>query len=91
MQTVDIPSLFSEAAFEANGKHIPGLGRASIIAQLGLDSVAIMEVVSVFEERLNIRFPDDALAKVETIGDLGVAVQRLLPRGTVVTYGSAPP
>ena len=52
---------------------------------LGLDSVAIMELVSFFEEKLNIRMPDEDLAKVQTLGDLGAVVKRLVPAGTEVT------
>jgi acyl carrier protein len=44
-----------------------------------------MELVSFFEEKLNIRMPDDELAKVQTLGDLGGLVKRLVPAGTDVT------
>jgi acyl carrier protein len=44
-----------------------------------------MELVSFFEEKLNIRMPDEDLAKVQTLGDLGDVVKRLVPAGTEVT------
>lgn len=85
MATVSISQLFAQAALEVNGKKLEGLNKDTVISKLGLDSVAIMELVSFFEEKLNIRMPDEDLAKVQTIGDLGDVVKRLVPAGTEVT------
>lgn len=85
MATVSITQLFAQAALEVNGKKLEGLSKDTVISKLGLDSVAIMELVSFFEEKLNIRMPDEDLAKVQTIGDLGAVVKRLVPAGTDVT------
>ncbi len=40
------------------------------IAGLGLDSIAIMEMVNFIEERIDKTFPDNELHKVQKIGDL---------------------
>ena len=85
MANVNIIQLFSQAALEVNGKKLDGLTRDTVISKLGLDSVAVMELVSFFEEKLNIRMPDEDLAKVQTLGDLGEVVKRLVPAGTDVT------
>ncbi|MGV3619877.1 MAG: acyl carrier protein [Archangium sp.] len=85
MATVSVTQLFAQAALEVNGKKLEGLTKDTVISKLGLDSVAIMELVSFFEEKLNIRMPDEDLAKVQTIGDLGAVVKRLVPAGTEVT------
>lgn len=85
MATVSISQLFAQAALEVNGKKLEGLTKDTVISKLGLDSVAIMELVSFFEEKLNIRMPDEDLAKVQTVGDLGEVVKRLVPAGTEVT------
>lgn len=85
MANVNIIQLFSQAALEVNGKKLDGLTKDTVISKLGLDSVAIMELVSFFEEKLNIRMPDEDLAKVQTLGDLGAVVKRLVPAGTEVT------
>jgi acyl carrier protein len=85
MATVNVSQLFAQAALEVNGKKLEGLTKDTVISKLGLDSVAIMELVSFFEEKLNIRMPDEDLAKVQTIGDLGEVVKRLVPAGTDVT------
>jgi acyl carrier protein len=85
MANVNIVQLFAQAALEVNGKKLDGLTRDTVISKLGLDSVAVMELVSFFEEKLNIRMPDEDLAKVQTLGDLGEVVKRLVPAGTDVT------
>ena len=84
MANVNIIQLFSQAALEVNGKKLDGLTKDTVISKLGLDSVAVMELVSFFEEKLNIRMPDEDLAKVQTLGDLGEVVKRLVPAGTDV-------
>ncbi len=85
MATVNVLQLFAQAALEVNGKKLEGLTRETVISKLGLDSVAVMELVSFLEEKLNIRMPDEDLAKVQTLGDLGEVVKRLVPAGTDVT------
>lgn len=86
MANVNITQLFTQAALEVNGKKLDGLTKDTVISKLGLDSVAVMELVSFFEEKLNIRMPDEDLAKVQTLGDLGDVVKRLVPAGTDVTF-----
>jgi acyl carrier protein len=86
MANVNVTELFSQAALEVNGKKLTGLSRETVISKLGMDSVAVMELVSFFEEKLSIRMPDEDLAKVQTLGDLGDVVKRLVPKGTEVTY-----
>lgn len=85
MANVNIIQLFAQAALEVNGKKLDGLTKDTVISKLGLDSVAVMELVSFFEEKLDIRMPDEDLAKVQTLGDLGDVVKRLVPAGTDVT------
>ena len=85
MATISITQLFAQAALEVNGKKLENLKPETVISKLGLDSVAVMELVSFFEEKLNIRMPDEDLAKVQTLGDLGDVVKRLVPAGTEVT------
>ena len=77
MSNIDTLALFSQAALEVNGKKLEGLKLDTVISKLGLDSVAVMELVSYFEEKLSIRMPDEELAKVQTLGDLNALVQRL--------------
>jgi acyl carrier protein len=77
MTNPDVLSLFAQAALEVNGKKLSGLTNETVISKLGLDSVAVMELVSWFEEKLAIRMPDEDLAQVQTLGDLSRLVTRL--------------
>ncbi len=86
MAQVNIIQLFAQAALEVNGKKLDGLSKDTIISKLGLDSVAVMELVSYLEEKLNIRMPDEDLAKVQTVADLGGLVKQLVPAGTDVIW-----
>jgi acyl carrier protein len=79
MQTVNVLQMFQQAALEVNGKKLEALTHDTVISKLGLDSVAVMELVSYFEEKLSIRMPDEDLAKVQTLGDLAALVKRLVP------------
>ena len=40
------------------------------IEALGLDSIATMEMVNSIEEKIEVTFPDEELAKVQKISDL---------------------
>ena len=75
---VDVISLFQKAALEVSGKQLSGLTNDTVISKLGLDSVAVMELVSYFEEKLTIRMPDEDLATIQTLGDLAKLVNRLV-------------
>jgi len=46
------------------------------IRDLGIDSVASMEMVGCVEERLGTRFPDDSLAQLERFRDLVDLIHR---------------
>ena len=85
MSTINVTQLFTQAAFEVSGKKLDGLSKDSVISRLGLDSVAVMELVGYVEEKLDVRLPDEDLAQVQTVGDLGALLQRLVPPGTQVS------
>ncbi|HEX9572635.1 MAG TPA: acyl carrier protein [Myxococcales bacterium] len=83
-QTIDILDMFKQAALDVDNRKLPQLTRDTVIATLGMDSVAVMELVSYFEEKLGVRIPDEELARIRTVGDLRDTVARLLPPGTQV-------
>ena len=80
---VDVLKLFKDAALEVSNRKLEGLDRNTVISQLGMDSVAVMELVSYFEEKLSVRMPDEDLARISTIGDLSALIQRLMPNAKV--------
>ena len=82
---VDVIELFQKAALEVDNKKLTGLTKDTVISTLGMDSVAVMELVSYFEERLQVRIPDEELGRIRTVGDLRDCLARHVAPGTTVT------
>ena len=78
-QPIDVVEMFKQAAFEVDNRRLQDLKPDTVIATLGMDSVAVMELVSYFEEKLEVRIPDEELSRIKTVKDLRDAIQRLLP------------
>jgi acyl carrier protein len=81
---IDVVQLFQQAALEVDNRKLDNVTSGSVITQLGMDSVAQMELVSWFEEKLSVRIPDEELAKIRTIRDLRDVLASLLPPGTQI-------
>jgi len=76
---IDVVEMFKQAAFEVDNRRLPDLKSDTLISSLGMDSVAIMELVSWFEEKLALRIPDEDLGKIKTVKDLRDTIARLAP------------
>jgi acyl carrier protein len=76
---IDVVEMFKQAAFEVDNRRLPELKSETVIATLGMDSVAVMELVSYFEEKLEVRIPDEELSRIKTVRDLRDAIAKLLP------------
>lgn len=79
MSNTEILSLIKRAVDEvAPGKvgEITPDTLKTTIRELGIDSVASMEMVSVVEEAIGVTFPDDELAGINTLGDLVTLVEQ---------------
>jgi acyl carrier protein len=46
-----------------------------LVADLGVDSLGVMEIVAELEDRFKLTIPDEALREVDTIGDVARAVE----------------
>jgi acyl carrier protein len=77
--SIDVIEMFKQAAFEVDNRRLPELKADTVIATLGMDSVAVMELVSYFEEKLRVRIPDEDLSKIRTVRDLRDTIARLAP------------
>lgn len=73
----EIIQLFKQSVFEVDQKSLGALTPETEIANLGLDSVATMEVIGALEEKLSVRFPDEELATLKSVGDLTALVRRV--------------
>jgi acyl carrier protein len=78
-EPINVVEMFKQAALEVDNRRLPDLKSDTVIAALGMDSVAVMELVSYFEEKLSVRIPDEELSRIRTVKDLRDAIARLLP------------
>jgi acyl carrier protein len=51
-----------------------------LVADLGIDSLGVMEVIADLEDAFKITIPDEALRDVDTIGDVAAAIEAKLER-----------
>ena len=69
------------AALEELGKATGPVGPGtSILQDLSLDSVAVMDFIMLLETRLDTVIPMDAMAEIQTIGDLVAVLSRHLTK-----------
>lgn len=46
-----------------------------IIADLGIDSLGVAEIIGDIEDKFELRIPDDALREVDTVADVASAIE----------------
>jgi acyl carrier protein len=73
---IDIVQVFKQAAFDAEGRHLEGLSLDSKLSELAMDSVAVMETIGVFEQRVGVRFADEDLSRLTCLRDLEALVEK---------------
>jgi acyl carrier protein len=69
----DINELLSKTL----GRRVTISDNTNIVQDLGLDSLAVMNICMALEDKFNIPIPLDRIADVRTIGDLVRTVQEL--------------
>lgn len=52
--------------------------KSHLVADLGIDSLGVMEVVADIEDRFQLVIPDEALRDVDTISDVARAIETRL-------------
>jgi acyl carrier protein len=51
-----------------------------LVADLGVDSLGVMEIVAAIEDKFELSIPDDALREVNTVSDVATAIETRLQR-----------
>ncbi len=75
-------ALFRDHATEVVEREMGHLTETSVIGELGIDSLAVLEIIGSMERSLRIRIPDEALTGVETVAQLLAVVEaRLAEKG----------
>jgi acyl carrier protein len=71
MTEVSVLEMFSRLAQRIEpGKAFGQLTHETKISSLGIDSVAMMEIVGCIEDELDIVIPDEKLAHLQSVGDI---------------------
>jgi len=63
-------SMFCETATEVVEKDFKFVTEASVISELTIDSLGMLEIIGSLERRLRIQIPDESLSGLHTIRDL---------------------
>jgi acyl carrier protein len=74
----DLIAMFKQVATEVDKREFRDVTGESIITELGIDSLAMMQIVGEMELRLNIMIPDEDLVELVTVADLVKVVERRL-------------
>ena len=72
---IDLLDVFRATATEVAEKDFHGVAETSTIAELGIDSLGMLEIIGSLERELRIQIPDDLLAGIVTVKDLLNAVE----------------
>ena len=76
----DLIALFKEVAKEVDKRDFQELTGDSVISDLGIDSLSMMQIVGEMELKLDIMIPDEDLVELVTVKDLLEVVERRMER-----------
>ena len=74
----DLLSMFRETATEVVEKDFHHVLESSVISELAIDSLGMLEIIGSLERRLRIQIPDESLTGLHTIRDLLDVVEKRL-------------
>ena len=66
----DLLDMFKTVAARVDKREFPTVTRASVITDLGIDSLSMMQIVGEMETELGVMIPDEDLVELVTVGDL---------------------
>jgi acyl carrier protein len=69
-------ALLSRASQEVAGRRLEGIDMNARLADFGIDSVGVLEMVGYVEDALSLRFPDDEIARLATVRDVAALIER---------------
>jgi len=68
--------MFQKTATEVVEREFPKIAESTVIADLGIDSLGMLEIVGSMERQLKITLPDETLAGIQTVKDLIELVEK---------------
>ena len=72
----DLLDMFEKTATEIVEKEFKGISETTVISELGIDSLGMLEIVGSMERQLKIQIPDESLAGIQTVQDLLNVVEK---------------
>ena len=72
----ELLEMFRNTATEIVEKEFKSISESTVISDLGIDSLGMLEIVGAMERQLKIQIPAEALAGIQTVQDLLVAVEK---------------
>ena len=76
MNRVELLKLFETTAAEVVEKDFKNVSEGTVISELGIDSLGMLEIVGAMERKRKIQIPDESLAGLQTVRDLLEAVEK---------------
>ena len=70
MDRPNLLALFRKMASEVAEKDLSGVEESNVIADLGVDSLAMLEIIGEMERELTVQIPDDELVGIQTVAQL---------------------
>jgi acyl carrier protein len=80
MNSQDLIALFKQVAKEVDKRDFLELTGDSVISDLGIDSLSMMQIVGEMELKLDIMIPDEDLVELVTVKDLLAVVERRMEK-----------
>jgi acyl carrier protein len=70
MDKNDLLQMFLTVAARVDKRDFPNVTEKSVITELGIDSLSMMQIVGEMETELGVMIPDEDLVELVTVGDL---------------------
>lgn len=72
----ELLDIFQKTATEVVERDFPTISESTVISELGIDSLGMLEIVGSMERQLKITLPDETLAGIQTVKDLIELVEK---------------
>jgi acyl carrier protein len=72
----ELLQMFQSTATEIVEREFPSISENTVISELGIDSLGMLEIVGSMERQLKIQLPDESLAGIQTVKDLIELVEK---------------
>ena len=76
LSRAELLSMFHKTATEIAEKDFKAITESTVISELGIDSLGMLEIVGAMERQLKIQIPDESLAGIQTVKDLIELVEK---------------